>query len=85
MSYTQNSPAQHTNQDEIDLRELFGTIWQHKWFIFWFTFTVTLLVLIYVYKMPKYYKTTTVIELKSKQQDAQVASPFPMEQMKEEV
>jgi len=53
-------------EDEIDLRELFGTIWRHKWFIFWFTFVLTLIVVVIAYRMPKYYKTTTVIEVKAK-------------------
>jgi len=58
-------------EDEIDLRELFGTIWRHKWFIFWVTFVVTLLVVVIAYRMPKYYKTTTVIEVKAKSNSKQ--------------
>ncbi len=53
-------------EDEIDLRELFATIWRHKLFIFLFTFLVTSVVVIIAYRMPKYYKTTTVIEVKPK-------------------
>ncbi len=57
--------------DEIDLRELLATIWRHKFFIFFFTFIVTLLVVIIAYRMPKYYKTTTVIEVKPKSDSKQ--------------
>ncbi len=57
------------SEDEIDLRELFATIWRYKAFIFWFTFLLTLVTVIVVYKMPKYYKTTTVIEVKPKKDD----------------
>ncbi len=56
-------------EDEIDLRELFATIWRYKAFIFWFTFLFTLITVVIVYRMPKYYKTTTVIEVKPKSND----------------
>ena len=56
-------------EDEIDLRDLFATLWRHKAFIFWFTFILTLITVILVYRMPKYYKTTTVIEVKPKSDD----------------
>ena len=65
MSETSTKQNQ-VSRDEIDLRELFATIWRHKFFIFFFTFIVTLLVVIIAYRMPKYYKTTTVIEVKPK-------------------
>jgi len=72
---------QSTNQppvaeDEIDLRELFATIWRHKAFIFWFTFVFTLVTVIVVYRMPKYYKTTTVIEVKPKSGDKTGGNSF---------
>ena len=57
--------------DEIDLRELFATIWRHKLFIILFTFVITLVVVIVAYRMPKYYKTTTVIEVKPKSDSKQ--------------
>ena len=68
-SSAQTDPV--TPKDEIDLRELFATIWRHKFFIFFFTFIVTLLVVIIAYRMPKYYKTTTVIEVKPKSDSKQ--------------
>jgi uncharacterized protein involved in exopolysaccharide biosynthesis len=52
-------------EDEIDLRELFGTIWRYKRFIILFTMIVTLVVGVIAYRMPKYYQTTTSIEVKS--------------------
>ncbi|WP_165786095.1 Wzz/FepE/Etk N-terminal domain-containing protein [Aliarcobacter cryaerophilus] len=36
------------NEDEIDLRELFETIWKKRFFIIIFTFTITLIAFIYV-------------------------------------
>ncbi|PRM87339.1 hypothetical protein CJ671_10175 [Aliarcobacter cryaerophilus] len=36
------------NEDEIDLRELFKTIWEKRFFIIIFTFTITLISFIYV-------------------------------------
>ena len=59
------------SEDEIDLRELFATLWRHKLFIFLFTFVVTLIVVVVAYRMPKYYKTTTVIEVKPKSDSKQ--------------
>ncbi len=66
---TQSTTQPPVSEDEIDLRELFATIWRHKAFIFWFTFVFTLITVIVVYRMPKYYKTTTVIEVKPKSDD----------------
>ena len=36
------------NEDEIDLRELFKTIWDKRFFIIIFTFIITLISFIYV-------------------------------------
>jgi uncharacterized protein involved in exopolysaccharide biosynthesis len=52
-------------EDEIDLRELFKTIWKHKVFILLFTLLVTAITIFVVYKMQNYYKTTTTIEIKT--------------------
>ncbi len=42
-------------EDEIDLRELFKTIWAHRWFIAIFTGIVTLVAVIYAFlKTPVY-------------------------------
>ena len=48
-------------EDEIDLRELFATIWKHKIFIAVFVSIVTLLALIYVLSQPNKYKVYTVL------------------------
>ena len=61
--------SDRTPEDEINLRELFATVWRYKRFIFLFTFFVTLIVVILVYRMPKYYQTTTLIEVKPKSDD----------------
>ena len=37
------------NEDEIDLRELFKTIWDKRFFIIIFTFIITLISFIYVF------------------------------------
>ena len=48
-------------EDEIDLRELFATIWKHKIFIAIFVFIVTFLTVIYVLAKPNEYKIYTVL------------------------
>ncbi len=65
-----NTPIQPTiEEDEIDLRELFATIVRYKWSIFFITLLITAVTAVVAYKMPKYYKTTTVIEVKPKPGD----------------
>jgi uncharacterized protein involved in exopolysaccharide biosynthesis len=58
-------------EDEIDLRALFATLWSYKTIIILFTFVFTLITVIIAYRMPKYYKTTTVIEVKPKSDNKQ--------------
>ncbi len=48
-------------EDEIDLRELFATIWANKFKIIIFTFVVTSLVLIYLLYTPNSYKSTAIL------------------------
>jgi len=57
---------QSIKKNEIDLHELFSTIGRYKKSIFLLTFLITLITAIIAYRMPKYYKTTTVIEVKPK-------------------
>ncbi len=64
---TPNNPM--IEEDEIDLRELFRTIGRYKWSIFFLTLIITLITAAVAYRMPKYYKTTTVIEVKPKAGD----------------
>ena len=57
----QNKIAQdnYLEEDEIDLRELFSTIWKNKLKIIFFTFVVTSLSLLYTLSIPNSYKSTT--------------------------
>ena len=61
----QNVPCENQQsyyeEDEIDLRELFATIWRHKVFIFLFTFVITSLVVVYLLYKPNSYKIYTVL------------------------
>lgn len=52
-------------EDEIDLRELFQTIWNSKKFIVIFTFIITLLAVIYVNIKTPIYEAKAVIEIGS--------------------
>ncbi len=64
------TPHNHQIQeDEIDLRELFRTIGRYKWSIMLITLLVTVITAAIAYRMPKYYKTTTIIEVKPKPGD----------------
>ena len=65
----------HLKEDEIDLRELFSTILRYKKSIIFFTFLITFLVAIKVYFMPKYYKTTVMLEVKA---DGEKGAGFSM-------
>ena len=53
-------------EDEIDLRELFATIFRYKKSIFFITLIGTLITIVIAYRMPKYYETSTNIEIKEK-------------------
>jgi len=48
-------------EDEIDLRELFNTIWMHKYKIMMFTFILTSLTIIYTLSVPNSYKSSVVL------------------------
>ncbi len=56
-------------EDEIDLRELFATLGRYKWSIMLITLIITIITAVMAYRMPKYYQTTTVIEVKPKSDD----------------
>ncbi len=49
------------DEDEIDLRELFGTIWANKFKIAIFTFIVTSLTIVYVLTKPNQYTSSTIL------------------------
>lgn len=55
----------YLQEDEIDLKELFKTIWKYKIFILVFTFIVTILSIIYVALKAPIYQATALIELGS--------------------
>jgi len=48
-------------EDEIDLRELFSTIWKNKFKIIFFTFVVTSLTIVYTLSIPNSYKSQTLL------------------------
>ncbi|MEA1917339.1 MAG: Wzz/FepE/Etk N-terminal domain-containing protein [Campylobacterota bacterium] len=55
----QNS-NQHIEEDEIDLRELFSTIWRHKLFIAIFSFFVTFSAIVYALSKPNIYESKAI-------------------------
>jgi len=56
-----NQQSVCAEEDEIDLRELFETIWKHKIFITVFVFIVTSLAIVYALDKPNEYKIYTVL------------------------
>lgn len=50
-------------EDEIDLKELFNTIWQKKLFVVLFTFVVTLCAGIYAYTKTPIYEVKSIMEI----------------------
>lgn len=48
-------------EDEIDLRELFGVIWQGKWIIIASTFIFALMSVIYALSLPNIYKSDALL------------------------
>ena len=55
---------QYIEEDEIDLRELFSTIWESKFTIAVFALLITSFALLYVLKKPNVYTSSTVLILK---------------------
>jgi len=51
------------NEDEIDLRELFVTLWKKKWFIGFFTLIVTILAIVYAYMKTPIYEVKSNIRV----------------------
>ena len=52
-------------EDEIDLRELFLTIWSHKVFISGFTLIITLCAIIYAYAKTPIYEVSAIVKIGS--------------------
>ena len=58
----QNIAMQHNlEEDEIDLKELFSTIWNNKFKIVFFVFIVTSLTIIYTLSLPNSYISQTLL------------------------
>ncbi len=55
------TPTPYIEEDEIDLRELFATIWKGRKFIALFVAGVTFLTLIYVLGKPNIYASSTIL------------------------
>ena len=56
-----NNQPIYIEEDEIDLRELFATIWKHKIFILFFVFIVTSLAIIFTLSKPNEYKVSITL------------------------
>lgn len=70
-----NTKLQPTvTEDEIDLRELFQTIWKYKYKIALFTFIITLLTVLYTLSKPNEYKVTAVLTSTSESKDPALGS-----------
>jgi uncharacterized protein involved in exopolysaccharide biosynthesis len=48
-------------EDEIDLRELFNTIWSNKWKIIFFSFFVTAITIFFMIKKPNSYSSSIIL------------------------
>lgn len=57
----ENNNPQVLEEDEIDLKELFNTIWKYKYKIAIFTSVVVLATLIYVLSIPNSYKSEIIL------------------------
>ena len=57
----EESKQELLQEDEIDLKELFLTIWNHKFKIVIFSFLVVLATLAYVLSIPNYYNSSIVL------------------------
>lgn len=53
----------YLQEDEIDLRELFKTIWDRRFFVIAFTLVVTVLAAIYAYTKTPIYEAKALIEI----------------------
>ncbi len=54
----------YIEEDEIDLRELFSTIWGNKWKIIFLSILITSLALVYALTKPNSYASNTILILK---------------------
>jgi len=54
----------YIEEDEIDLRELFSTIWHNKWKLFFISLLITSLAVIYALITPNSYTSKTILLMK---------------------
>ncbi|QDO83498.1 LPS O-antigen length regulator [Shewanella psychropiezotolerans] len=66
--YNDSQFAQTTNDDEIDLRELFAVIWQGKWLIIAITAVFAIGAVIYAINLPNIYKSEALLAPASEEQ-----------------
>ena len=59
----ENSERRYIEEDEIDLRELFQTLWDKKLFIVVFTTLVTVLAVVYALMKTPIYEATALVEI----------------------
>jgi len=55
-AYSSQVPASYHQNDEIDLRELFLTLWQGKWIVLASTFLLAIVATVYAVKQPSVYQ-----------------------------
>lgn len=53
--------TQPLQEDEIDLRELWNTLWSHKWFIILFSFLITIGSIFYALSLPNIYQSKAIL------------------------
>ncbi|WP_027390071.1 Wzz/FepE/Etk N-terminal domain-containing protein [Chrysiogenes arsenatis] len=56
-----SAPLSPLAEDEIDLRELWDTIWKNKWFIVILSSVITIVTIFYAMTLPNVYRTSTVL------------------------
>src|SRR5690554_7416717 len=61
MNVQNTTPNQHTNEDEIDLFELFMALWKGKWIIIATTFAFALSSVIYALSQPNIYRSEALL------------------------
>ncbi|PMO41099.1 lipopolysaccharide biosynthesis protein [Vibrio sp. 10N.222.52.B12] len=60
-NYLPYPPQSQSTDDEIDLRELFGTLWKGKWIIIATTFVFTVGAVLYALSLPNIYKSDALL------------------------
>lgn len=63
--YSHQVPVSYQNNDEIDLRELFLTLWQGKWIVLALTLLVGVMAAFYAVKQPNQYQTKASVVVNS--------------------